>query len=316
MSLPAHAWAAWSPCSTGCVAHAADRVPAARVARRAAVFGRAVLGALVSGRRIAEPETLRARAATLLDSLGVRLEVAGGGTLSATGARTITGTTGTTRAAGPTATTGTTGTLIVANHISWLDIIALLSMEPVVMLAKREIAGWPLIGPVVTRAGTLYIDRDSLRELPATVREMAARLRDGQSVMAFPQGITWCAGTGGSFRRATFQAALDAGAPVRPVTLDYVQHGAPTTVAAFVGEDDLGRSLRRVIRADGLTVRVNVHRPLWPMPDVDDRRRVAARAQAAVCGGRLPLHHGVAALGLARRATRRAPLGPAAESGR
>ncbi|MGW7596274.1 lysophospholipid acyltransferase family protein, partial [Streptomyces rubiginosohelvolus] len=175
MSLPAHAWAAWSPCTTGCVAHAADRVPATRVARRAAVFGRAVLGALVSGRRIAEPETLRARAATLLDSLGVRLEVAGGSTLSAP---------------------GPTGTLIVANHISWLDILALLSIEPVVMLAKREIAGWPLIGPMVTRAGTLYIDRDSLRELPATVREMAARLRDGQSVMAFPQGITWCAGTG------------------------------------------------------------------------------------------------------------------------
>ncbi|MFD0447758.1 lysophospholipid acyltransferase family protein [Streptomyces indonesiensis] len=229
--------------------------------------------------RIAEPETLRARAATLLDSLGVRLEVAGDSTLSAP---------------------GTTGTLIVANHISWLDIIALLSVEPVVMLAKREIAGWPLIGPMVTRAGTLYIDRDSLRELPATVREMAARLRDGQSVMAFPQGITWCAGTGGSFRRATFQAALDAGAPVRPVTLDYVQHGAPTTVAAFVGEDDFGHSLRRVIRADGLTVRVNVHRPLRPMRDVDDRRRVAAQAQATVCGARLPLHHEVTALGLAR----------------
>ncbi|MBL1112066.1 1-acyl-sn-glycerol-3-phosphate acyltransferase [Streptomyces sp. 110] len=279
MSLPAHAWAAWSPCTTGCVAHAADRVPATRVARRAAVFGRAVLGALVSGRRIAEPETLRARAAALLDSLGIRLEVAGDSTLSAP---------------------GTTGTLIVANHISWIDIIALLSIEPVVMLAKREIAGWPLIGPMVTRAGTLYIDRDSLRELPATVREMAARLRDGQSVMAFPQGITWCAGTGGSFRRATFQAALDAGAPVRPVTLDYVQHGAPTTVAAFVGEDDFGHSLRRVIRADGLTVRVNVHRPLRPMRDVDDRRRVAAQAQATVCGARLPLHHEVAALGLAR----------------
>ncbi|WNE94777.1 lysophospholipid acyltransferase family protein [Streptomyces luomodiensis] len=268
-TLPAHAWAAWSPCTTGCVTHAAQRVPATRVARRAAVFGRSVLGALLCGRRIAEPETLRIRAAAVLDSLGIRLEVAGGTTLSAPGG---------------------TGTLVVANHISWLDIVALLAVEPVVMLAKREIAGWPLVGPLATRAGTLYIDRGSLRELPRTVREMAALLRAGRSVMAFPQGITWCAGTGGSFRRATFQAALDAGAPVRPVTLDYVQHGVPTTVAAFVGEDDFGTSLRRVIRADGLTVRVAVHRPLRPVHSADDRRVLAARAQATVCGARLPVH--------------------------
>ncbi|MEU4893861.1 lysophospholipid acyltransferase family protein [Streptomyces sp. NPDC044780] len=267
--LPAHAWAAWSPCTTGCVTHAAQRVPATRVARRAAVFGRSVLGALLCGRRIAEPETLRIRAAAVLDSLGIRLEVAGGTTLSAPGG---------------------TGTLVVANHISWLDIVALLAVEPVVMLAKREIAGWPLVGPLATRAGTLYIDRGSLRELPRTVREMAALLRAGRSVTAFPQGITWCAGTGGSFRRATFQAALDAGAPVRPVTLDYVQHGVPTTVAAFVGEDDFGTSLRRVIRADGLTVRVAVHRPLRPVHSADDRRVLAARAQATVCGARLPVH--------------------------
>ncbi|MFG2580258.1 lysophospholipid acyltransferase family protein [Streptomyces malaysiensis] len=279
MSLPAHAWAAWSPCTTGCVAHATRRVPATRAARRAAVFGRSVMGALLSGQKIAEPERLRARAAALLDSLGIRLEVTGDTGLSAPGG---------------------TGTLVVANHISWLDVIALLAIEPVVMLAKREIADWPLIGPMVTRAGTMYIDRGSLRELPETVREMAARLRDGQSVMAFPQGITWCAGTGGSFRRATFQATLDAGAPVRPVTLDYVQHGAPTTVAAFVGEDDFGASLRRVLRADGLTVRVDLHRPLRPMRAVDDRRRVAAQAQATVCGARLPLHHEVPALELAR----------------
>ncbi|MFJ4637418.1 lysophospholipid acyltransferase family protein [Streptomyces hygroscopicus] len=270
MSLPAtHAWAAWSPCTTGCVTHAAERVPATRVARRAAVFGRSVVDALLCGRRIAEPGTLRARAAALLDALGVRLEVTGGTTLSAPGG---------------------TGTLIVANHISWLDVIALLAVEPVVMLAKREIAGWPLVGPLATRAGTLYIDRASLRELPCTVREMAARLRAGRSVMVFPQGITWCAGTGGSFRRATFQAALDAGAPVRPVTLDYVQHTTPTTVAAFVGEDDFGASLRRVLRADGLTVRVAVHRPLRPEHGSDDRRALAARAQATVSGARLPVH--------------------------
>ncbi|MBL1098829.1 lysophospholipid acyltransferase family protein [Streptomyces coffeae] len=266
---PAHAWAAWSPCDPDCVAHAADRVPATRTLRRSAAFGRALVGALVRGERIAEPETLRSRAAELLNALGIRLEVAGDATLSAPGA---------------------TGTLVVANHISWLDIVALLAVEPVVMLAKREVGGWPVVGPLAKRAGTMFIDRASLRQLPDTVREMSALLRDGRSLVVFPQGITWCAGTGGHFRRATFQAAIDAGAPVRPVALEYLQHGAPTTVAAFVGEDDFGSSLRRVLRADGLTIRVRNHRPLLPAPGREDRRTLAARAQATVCGARLPLH--------------------------
>ncbi|MET7935579.1 lysophospholipid acyltransferase family protein [Streptomyces sp. NPDC005322] len=268
-NLPAHAWAAWSPCGPNCATHAATRVPATTIARRYASFGRAIVSALRSGERIAEPGTLRSRAVALLDALGIRLEPTGDGPLSAPGG---------------------TGTLIVANHISWLDIIALLAVEPVIMLAKREVGGWPVVGPLAKRAGTMFIDRESLRELPRTVERMADRLREGRSVTVFPQGITWCAGTGGSFRRATFQAALDAGAPIRPVTLDYVQHGVPTTVAAFVGEDDFGTSLRRVISARGLTVRVTAHPPLLPMAGVDDRRTVAARAQATVCGARLSAH--------------------------
>ncbi|WP_432034909.1 lysophospholipid acyltransferase family protein [Streptomyces cucumeris] len=270
MGAPAQAWTVWSPCGPDCVAHAAGRTPALRALRRTAAFGRALVGAVARGERIAEPETLRSHAAGLLTALGIRLEVAGGPALG---------------------TPGPTGTLVVANHISWLDIVALLAVEPVVMLAKREVADWPVVGPLAERAGTVFIDRAGLRRLPGTVREISQLLRAGRSVVVFPQGVTWCAGTGGDFRRATFQAALDAGAPVRPVTLEYLQHGAPSTVAAFVGEDDFGSSLRRVLRADGLTIRVRNHRPLLPVPGRDDRRTLAARAQARVCGTE-PARHG------------------------
>ncbi len=262
-------WTAWSPCSTTrCVAHAAARVPASRVAGRAASFAQVAAGALLRGKRLAEPDTLRARAAAMLDALDIRLEVHGG----------------------PLSAPGRTGTLVVANHISWLDIISLLAVEPVTMLAKREVGEWPVVGSLVRRAGTLFIDRSTLRGLPDTVAMVSGQLRSGRSVMVFPQGVTWCAGTGGNFRRATFQSAIDAGAPIRPVTLDYLQHGAPTTVAAFVGEDDFGSSVRRVLRATGLTVRMRIHQPLPALPGVDDRRSLAAQAQAAVCGAELSAH--------------------------
>ncbi|WP_431042057.1 lysophospholipid acyltransferase family protein [Streptomyces sp. P1-3] len=270
-------WGPWSPCTPGCAAPAAPRVPAAVAWRRTGAVARTVAGALLRGARLAEPRVLRSRAQAVLDALDIRLDVRpeGGPAAAVLGG------------AGPLTVPGRSGTLVVANHISWLDVIALLAVEPVTMLAKRQVADWPAVGPLARRAGTLFIDRDSLRGLPGTVDRLSGLLRDGRSVMVFPQGVTWCAGTRGPFRRATFQAALDAAAPIRPVTLDYLQHRTPTTVAAFVGDDDFASSLRRVNRAGGLTVRVTVHPPLMPAPG-DDRRALAARARAAVAGADHP----------------------------
>lgn len=180
----------------------------------------------------------------------------------------------------------TRGTLIVANHLSWLDIVASLALEPTGFLAKRELRGWPLLGGLAERCGTLFIGRTELRRLPHVVNELAAVLRSGRSVVAFPEGTTWCGAQhsshrGGTFRRAVFQAAIDAGAPIRPVTFEYRQGGEPSTIASFVGEDTLLASLRRVIRARDLSVRVTTHEALSP---VGDRRALAARAEAVVRG--------------------------------
>ncbi|WP_372493315.1 lysophospholipid acyltransferase family protein [Prauserella halophila] len=174
------------------------------------------------------------------------------------------------------------GTLVVANHVSWLDIPVLLALEPVTFLAKREVARWPFVGRQARRMGTLLLDRWSLRGLPATVDAVAERLRAGETVAVFPEATTWCSSPGGPFRRAVFQAAIDVGAPVRPVTLSYRQRGAPSTVAAFVGDDGLAASLARVVRARDLSVHVDVGRHLEP---VGDRRTLARRAQHAVQGG-------------------------------
>ncbi|WP_253858300.1 lysophospholipid acyltransferase family protein [Prauserella alba] len=182
---------------------------------------------------------------------------------------------------------GGVGTLVVANHVSWLDVPALLALEPLTFLAKREVAHWPFVGRQARRTGTLLLDRWSLRGLPTAVDAVAERLRAGESVVAFPEATTWCGAPGGPFRRAVFQAAIDAGAPVRPVTLSYRQRGEPSTVAAFVGDDGLASSLPRVIRARELTIHAECHRPIEP---AGDRRALAARAQRAVQGSAKPQH--------------------------
>ncbi|MEV0692169.1 1-acyl-sn-glycerol-3-phosphate acyltransferase [Streptomyces sp. NPDC050388] len=173
----------------------------------------------------------------------------------------------------------TGGLLLVANHISWLDIPLLGAIRPARMLAKSEIRRWPVAGPLVGRGGVLFIDRDRLRALPDTVARIAGALREGAAVAAFPEGSTWCGRRQGSFRRAVFQAALDAGAPVQPVRIHYRSaHGTPATAAAFVGDDTLFASLWRVVSARGLIAEVEVRAAIPPGTHFD-RRALAAAAQ-------------------------------------
>ncbi|MFI8816030.1 MULTISPECIES: lysophospholipid acyltransferase family protein [unclassified Streptomyces] len=196
------------------------------------------------------------------------------------------------------------GELVVANHVSWLDIPLVAAALPGRMLGKKEIRNWPLLGPLAALGGTVFIDRDGLRALPGAVRTVAGALRSGARVVAFPEGSTWCGrGSGGRFAPAVFQAAIDAGARVRPVRIDYRVHrrcrdtaggagaadgsgggtGAVAGAVAFVGDDPLAASLWRVVRAAGLTAEIRVLEPVVLFGE-PGRRALARAARAAVLG--------------------------------
>ncbi|MGA5198490.1 lysophospholipid acyltransferase family protein [Streptomyces exfoliatus] len=167
--------------------------------------------------------------------------------------------------------------LVVANHVSWLDIPLIATVLPGRMVAKSEVRRWPVLGTLAALGGTLFIERDGLRSLPGTVREMSGVLAGGGRVVVFPEGSTWCGREGGRFRPAAFQAALDAGRAVQPVRIDY----RPTDAAAYVGADPLGSSLWRVVSARRLTAVVRMPEPLTGLRH-QDRRTLAAAAQRAV----------------------------------
>ncbi|MFJ5775587.1 lysophospholipid acyltransferase family protein [Streptomyces sp. NPDC093094] len=173
------------------------------------------------------------------------------------------------------------GLLLVANHISWLDVPLLAAVRPARMLAKREVRQWPVAGALAARGGALFIDRDRLRALPDTVARIAGALRSGAAVGVFPEGSTWCGRAQGRFRRAVFQAALDARVPVQPVRIRYfLADGAATALPAFVGEDALLTSVWRVVTARGLTAEADV-RPVIPPHTRPDRGALARAAERA-----------------------------------
>lgn len=176
------------------------------------------------------------------------------------------------------------GALLVANHVSWLDVVVILAHTPARLLAKREVRAWPLIGRLAATLGTVFVDRSKPKSLPATVAQVRANIASGGVVAVFPEGTTWCGKMGGAFRPAMFQAAVDAGVPVVPVRLTFAQAGTVSTVAAFIGDETLLQSLKRVVAARDLSVSLRAHPKLHPAP-CDSRthpRRVLARAATAM----------------------------------
>jgi 1-acyl-sn-glycerol-3-phosphate acyltransferase len=124
------------------------------------------------------------------------------------------------------------------------------------------------------------IDRASLRQLPGVVDAVAARLSAGQTVVAFPEGTTWCGLASGPFYPAMFQAAVDTGRPVQPLRLRYHHRdGSVSTVPAYIGDDTLLRSIGRLMVARRTVARVYVES--LQLPGVD-RRELAQRCQAAI----------------------------------
>ncbi|MEV8393123.1 MULTISPECIES: lysophospholipid acyltransferase family protein [unclassified Streptomyces] len=174
------------------------------------------------------------------------------------------------------------GVLVVANHVSWLDIPLLAAVFPGRMLAKSEIRSWPLLGALAALGGTLFVERERLRALPTTVRTLSTALTAGSRVIVFPEACTWCGREHGRFTTAVFQAALDANAAVRPVRITYrAPAGEPSGAPAFVGDDTITASLWRVVTAGGLTAEITVL-PLIPAGRHTDRRELARDARSGI----------------------------------
>ncbi|MGH3784030.1 MAG: lysophospholipid acyltransferase family protein [Pseudonocardiaceae bacterium] len=265
---PPNPWMPVSPCGEACLPPP-GAVPvvgrASRLLRLLAVAATLLAGAALAPALPAlgpadRQRTVQAWSRTLLKALRIQLAVTGGDRFGSPGGA---------------------GVLVVSNHLSWLDLVALGAVQPLHMVAKSEMRTWPVIGLMARRAGTIFVDRERLSALPQTIATVSGALASGAAIGAFPEGTTWCGRASGRFRPALFQAAVDTATPVRPVALQYRLAGTgTTTVASFVGSATLWESLVLVAGVRGLVVEVHLL-PLLSSHGLD-RRALAAGAQAAV----------------------------------
>lgn len=172
--------------------------------------------------------------------------------------------------------------LLVANHISWLDILVMHAGCYCRFVSKADVKRWPLIGTLASGGGTIYIERESRRDALRVVHHMAESLKRGEVVAVFPEGTTSDGTTLLPFHANLIQAAISAGVPVQPVGLKFIDTATREISLApcYADEDTLVGSVWRTLAGPPLTAVVSYGAP--QRGQGRDRRAWAAELRSAV----------------------------------
>ena len=156
--------------------------------------------------------------------------------------------------------------LLVANHISWLDILVMHASRHCRFVSKSDVRSWPFVGTLSDGAGSLYIERESRRDAHRVVTQMAERLQAGDILAVFPEGTTGDGITLKHFHANLIQAAIEASVPVQPVALKFIDAASGTTSFApsYVDDETLAGSIWRTLTAPPIKAVVVFGKPQPP----------------------------------------------------
>ena len=176
--------------------------------------------------------------------------------------------------------------LIAANHVSWLDILVLCSVEPVCFLAKREVEAWPAISTLARLQETVFVDRQRRRTIPAANAVMAQRMLAGRPVLLFPEGTTGDGSALRKFHSSHFAAARDLLATasaietvcVQPVAIRY-----SSPAAAWLGDATLLPHLWSLLKGEPIRCDLAFAKPL-AYARGESRKAIASESASAIAG--------------------------------
>jgi len=171
--------------------------------------------------------------------------------------------------------------MLVANHVSWIDIYAINAVAPARFVAKSEVRAWPLIGWLAAETGTVFIHRQRRRDAVRVSQQLEHAMRGSDRVAVFPEATTTEGGTVLEFRSSLLQAAIRAESLLQPVALRYLHtDGTPCREAAYSGTTTLWQSLLAVVSQPGIRIELTFLPPLEAR--AGRRRELAAAAREVI----------------------------------
>jgi 1-acyl-sn-glycerol-3-phosphate acyltransferase len=171
--------------------------------------------------------------------------------------------------------------LIVANHISWLDIFVLNTLQPARFVAKAELRRWPVVGWLSKSVGTVFVERARRRHTGSVNRDTAAALRGGDVVALFPEGTATDGMTMLPFKGSLLQPIVDAEGHVQPIAIRYRDaSGAQSIAPAYAGDTSFIASFWNVTAERKLVAEMHLA-PMLPA-SARHRRELARAAEEAI----------------------------------
>lgn len=172
--------------------------------------------------------------------------------------------------------------LVVANHVSWTDIIALASIYPFVFLSKSEVETWPLLGLLARVQGTIFVVRDARRDIARASAALAGALDAGRDVVVFPEGTSTDGAEILPFRPGPFEALQKTGEPavVAPVALRYTDIAGRPVDLGWYGDMTLVDHIRKLLRQNGAICHIRFGAAI--VPTGVDRKTTAMLAEKQV----------------------------------
>jgi 1-acyl-sn-glycerol-3-phosphate acyltransferase len=153
--------------------------------------------------------------------------------------------------------------MFVANHVSWTDIHIINSVVPVRFIAKIEIQSWPIFGYLVSKSGTLFINRSIRKDAARIVEITATSLKNQDNVCLFPEGTTTEGNEVLPFKSSIIQAAVNANATLWPVVIYYpLPNKSPNIKMAFAGETSMLESMLQILNMRNPMVTLHFLRPI------------------------------------------------------
>ena len=172
-------------------------------------------------------------------------------------------------------------TIIVANHISWLDIFVINAAHPARFVAKSEVRSWPVVGWLCAKAGTIFIERGRRRDTARIAAIMHDALQGGDTLGLFPEGTTTSGDHLLKFNSSLFEPAIANHVHLAPVALRYrTPDGERCDAVAFIGDLSFMASMQLIIGQRSMGAELL----FAPRIETDDlnRRELAQRTEIAI----------------------------------
>ena len=169
--------------------------------------------------------------------------------------------------------------LLVANHISWLDIHIINSIRPVIFVAKADVSKWPIFGYLASMLGTIFLKREKLSDIKRVIQLMKDKFYNQEVVAIFPEGTSSDGKEVLPFKSNLFESAHQAHVDVLPITIQYKENGRYSNRAAFIGDMELIDSIKNILKTDHLVVHIHLSDKL---PAHLTRQELASQAHQLV----------------------------------